>query len=468
MFDSVASGGRVTIDRAAAFVATLRWSALPQDIKDRARLAFIDSIGTMLGGLATRSAQIAAAAAHDEAMEGPSIVALTGRGSSRAMAAFANAVAASALDFDDGHYLGGSIHPGAPIVAALLSASEKDTLVTDLLCSQVAAYEVGIRTGYLLWPRHPGDRRHTCGTSAAVGAAAGVARMLGADTDGIARAVQIAWSHAPMAGLQLPMGKEAIGWASATAVFAGLLSCRGFLGHSNLRYPAPGLQVWPPSLFDDPNRGADPFVESLGTRFESAHTYFKPYPACRYTHSAIDGVAELMRQHALRPADIAKITVDTHKRAAWLCDATPAALEHAQYSFPFVIGALVVEGAVTPEVIADARLGDKAILDVANRVTVLYDPKLDVHYPARYPNRVTLELRSGETLTIERVKALGDSDLPMSEADLVGKYRGLASSALGDEAADRLLTLLQEPTNVAVGQITDLIASKRRNTTEQG
>lgn len=425
----------MTIEDVAKAVSVMRWETVPDGARRQAKLALLDTLGTMLGGVRTDFAVIAAHVARSEGGDGPARICATGVCTSRANAAFANAVAANALDFDDGHYLGGAIHPGAATIAALLATADgREITSTEFLTAQIAAYEVAIRMGYLLWPREPGVRNHTSGTSAAVGAAAGAAKLLGLDSDGIRRAMQIAWGHAPMAFTQFPMVKESLGWAAATGVMAAALSAAGFMGGPENKPSAAVRARRPPTPFDEA-RGSEEFVTSLGVKYETEATYFKQYATCRFTHAAADGFAEILTGRGLTAADVAHVTVGTHRWAVHLTDTEPTAVEYAQYSFPFHLGAVAVDGCAGPDQISERRLHDEGILRVARLVTVEHHDDLDRYFPGHYPARVEVVTHSGRKYSVERVNARGDPELPLSPDSLMAKFESLARPVLGPATA---------------------------------
>ena len=250
------------LDVIAEFAESLTWSAIPPPARERAQLALRDTIGTIIGGSTTTAGRVATAAAQ-HAGGGTPIVATSAR-STAPLAAFATAVNASALDFDDGHYRGGAIHPASVVVSSLLVAlNDCDADLTEFLTAQVVGYEIGLRAAHLLWPRHELDDYHCTGTAAALGAAAAVAKLRGADGDCIARAVAIAWAHAPMSTFQLPMVKESIGWSAATAMFAADLAAAGFMAMPH-RVESAMDATFAPTPFHRPGAMDDPFVASLG------------------------------------------------------------------------------------------------------------------------------------------------------------------------------------------------------------
>lgn len=423
-------------ERVAEFACRLQWEDLPQPVRIRARLALRDTLGALVAGAQTSSARIAARFAEGECAEGPARLVATGGPSGPVMAAFANGVAASALDIDDGHLLGGSIHPGAGTLPALLSAVYlRDATAVEFLTAEVISYEVAIRAGHLFWPADRSHQAHTGGTAATLGGAVGAARLLGLDRAGALRALQIASSHAPIAALQFPMVKESIGWANATAIGAARLAQEGF-NEWKSSADAFAAELHPPTPFDRDGGDADPFVASLGREFELERTYFKPYAACRYTHAAADAFVDLLRDEQLSSEQIVAVRVYTHRNALFLAPQEPTSIEGAEYSFPFVLASLAVHGERGASALDDARLSDAAVRELARRVTVEHAPELDAHYPDRYPSRVEVVTSAGELLTRERLEARGSPAFPLADDELRDKYFALAEPAIGTEAAE--------------------------------
>ncbi len=430
------------------FVDDLDESRIPAPAMGQVRAAFRDTLGTMLGGVATRSAQIAAEVAGRDA--GATRV-VAGGTASACMAAFANGVAASALDYDDGHYQGGAIHPASVIVPTLLATAPPGATIDDFLVAHVAGAEVAIRASHLLWPQHPADDYHCTGTGGALGAAAAAAKLRGLDADGIGRAIAIAWAHAPMSAFQWPMLKEAIGWSAATATMAVSLAEAGFMGFpDDRRSPAP--DVFPPTPFDRDGAMDDPFVATWGTVFEAANTYFKPYAACRYTHAAAGGLATFMQDEGVGADDIAAIEVGTHRSAVFLSDSQPPTLEHAQYSFPFVLAAIAVYGAAGSREMSERNLDNEAIGAVCRRTTVSYAPDLDDLYPAHYPARLVVRGTDGSSAELLCKIAPGDAEAPLDNDRLRAKFVELAEPTLGTDEALALARDLESPS----GAVADL------------
>jgi 2-methylcitrate dehydratase PrpD len=421
----------------SSFAYKAHWADLPAAVQVRSRWALADTLGVALAGRASPAGTAAARMADAE----PGVVQLVGSNatSSPVLAAMANGVAASALDFDDGHYLGGGIHPGAPVISALLSVSAPATTWGELLCAQTIGYEVAIRAGGLLVPLTPGAEYHASGTAGALGAAVAVAKLLGLDENGILRALRIASAHAPIARLQLSMAKESIGWSAATGVVAAQMAAAGFGDVGRQISSLPILDGFAETPFDDRSlRESGAKIAPLGSSWEILATYVKPYACCRAIHAALDGVLSIMEEAKLTAGELDRVSVSTIRGGLGLNFLAPATLEHAQFSFPFAIGAVAVFGRLGTNEMVGASLKDPRVAAVAERVVIEHHPDLDDPPAGNYPARV-LVTGSWGSLGAEVPHAKGSARAPLSEVALKAKFRASAMSALPTERVDRVL-----------------------------
>jgi 2-methylcitrate dehydratase PrpD len=439
----------------ARWAAEVSWQDVPDTVKDHAIADLRDSMSVMFAGAATTSARIAA----EYARTCPGPVPLVGGGTAApAEAAFANGVAAAALDFEDGHYQGGAIHPASVVGAAALASAPQDASVEDLLLARVVGYEVCLRMAALLWSKHPEDWYHCTGCAGAVGAAAASAKLRGLDADGMYRAIVIAWTHAPMSTFALPMLKESIGWGAQVGASAAQLAQAGYMRLPE-GYQPPMPDVMPETPFDRQGVDANDYVTSFGTVWESGNTYFKPYASCRYTHAAARGLSDMLREHGLTADVIASIEVGTHVGAVFLAEKRPQTLEHAQYSFPHVLAAIVLDGAAGAAEISEGRLFDRDRAAVADRVTVIHDEALDAEYPAHYGSRLRVTTSDGRVLDGTFLDAPGDAALPMSETELEHKWRRTLNLIVSEKVADDFLREIGEPHRVLAEVIGPVFAN---------
>ncbi|MEV5706005.1 MmgE/PrpD family protein [Actinoallomurus sp. NPDC052274] len=344
-------------------------------------------------------------------------------------------------------YLGGGIHPGSVVVAAGLAAAPPGTTVGDFLTAQVAGYEVGLRAGALLSPRPAGDWYHCTGAAGSIGAAAAVARLYGLDADATTRAITLAWQHAPMATFALPMAKESIGWGALAGVTAADLARCGFLGLP-AGYRPPALSGFAATPFDVPGAADNDFVMNFGESFESGRTYFKKYACCRYIHAAAHGLESLLRELGATAEEVAEIEVQTHRGALFLSETSPRTLEHAQYSFPHVLAAVVLDGAAGARQIDEGHLGDPRRDQLAARVRLTHAPEFDSAPPASYPSRVRVRTVDGREAEELCTVAPGDPDLPLSDVELRRKWLDVMTLAVPPDATESVLDGLGDPERV--------------------
>ena len=133
--------------------------------------------------------------------------------------------------------------------------------------------------------------------------------------------------------------------------------------------------------------------------------------------------------------DIEKIEVFTY-HFAWFEIGSgaekwkPTTRETADHSMPYVVAAVLIDGAYTDAIFAPERFQDRRTLDLMKKITITEDAEFNKRYPRSLPCRMTITLKSGEQKTAELSNPIGHHDRPMSDAQVVEKFRGLAGRKL--------------------------------------
>lgn len=449
-------------DQIARWAAATTWDDLPYEVRERAVATLRDTVSVMIAGTRTRSATIAADVARQS--EG-TVPLMAGGTSSLGMAAFANGVAGSALDYDDGHYLGGAIHPSSPTLAAALATADESTTVKDLLTAHVVGLEVCLRAASLLWAKHPEDWYHSAGCSGALGAAAASAHLRGLDEVATQRAIVIAFQHAPMASVAFPMIKESIGWGATTGATAAQLAEAGWITYADGSASRDAEKAPADNPFDRLGVDDDPFVMSFGSTYESMNTYRKTYAACRYLHAAAWGTRTLMDEGEVTSDQVEAIEVRrfSHGSEAPLFQLEPKSLEHLQYSIPNVVAAVAVHGKAGPIELCDDRLDDAERLAMARRVDIITDESLDKEYPRRYPARIRLRCLDGRILEGTYMDAPDDREA-LTADQLTAKWTEAVGTVLSADTGQRLLDELgsiDRPVQDVLAPVFAAISSRR-------
>lgn len=381
----------------------------------------MDLVASAVAGARSEAAVIARGCARRLGGPGEAAVWFGGGNRQPAYAAFANSAAASALDLDDGHRAAGG-HPGAAVIPAVLAvAQETRAEWPEVLAALVAGYEVGVRVS----AARDFSSLDTLATGrwCAYGVAAAAGRLRKLTASEAAQAMAVAGVLSPglsAAGYSKVMGnhaKEGIPWSTLTGLWAAELAAGGFTGP---------LDLLDHRGYFDPDR----ITAGLGEGFRIEDTYFKPYACCRWIHGALDGVLHLMAAHGLAAGDIRAIEVHTFERALRLNNyPDPDSVESAQYSLPFCVAAVAIEGARGLLPLRESRLHRPDIVALAERVSLHADGDLDRMFPERTAARVVV--RTGSK-AVEMVchHPLGDPANPMDWGMLIGKFKQLAQGIL--------------------------------------
>jgi 2-methylcitrate dehydratase PrpD len=415
----------------AEFARTVRWEDLPADVRSQAIRCLLDLCGAAVAGSRTKVAQSVTTYALYAHGIGPSIIIGTGAGSTPVGAALANGFAASALDIDDG-YRPVKGHPGAVVFPAVLAAAEEaKSSGVEFLTALVVGYEVAMRAGRILHSLY--DFYHGSGAWAPIGAAAGVARLLGCDAEQTWQALGIAEFHAAMTpemrSVDHPsMLKDGIGWGAMVGIASGQLAARGFTGI--------------PALFDADHSGLR-LAESLGDEYLILDLYFKPYACCRWAQPAIEGALSAARQIGATAADVARVRVHTFEAATHLRCVSPRTTEEAQFSLPWPIACALIDGVVGPEQVTGESLSDAARQELASRVEVVVDAELEKVFPEEALAWVEIETMGGSRARSGISAAPGDAGTLFPDRELVMKFMDLTDPVLGSDRAKKLASAIE-------------------------
>lgn len=417
----------------AEFIGQTHFEILPAEVIHQVKRALLDTTGCILAGLATPVGQRVVALSRQFPQTDGATVPAIGHGVMPVMAAMSNGFLANALDADDGHRMSRLHNGGVLFPAALAAAQQKASDGRQFITAAVVGYEIGLRAGMAM--NNTGEIYFGSAHGGAYSAAAAVGFLMNLAPQDIINAVGIAEVQAPTCQLmgwiearQVPMIKEGMGWAASTGYTAALMAAHGITGTL--------------TLYDRHPCAAE--VDQLGSDFQILKTYFKAFPACRWTHGPIENLLKILESHPLQADDIAKIRVKAPDKASLLDTARPASPEDAQYSIPFVLGAAVVDGRVDPPQMSVARLNDPEILAVAERVEIVMDPVLQEAYPERVLTVVEIETRAGEVFSQSNELITGDWDNPMSDQALIDKFKAYATPSLGAAKTDVLLNQILE------------------------
>ena len=244
-------------------------------------------------------------------------------------------------------------------------------------------------------------------------------------------------------------GAMAAGNACRNGVIAALMAQAGITANLNIIETKNGFYD---TLVGAGHYDAERMAESLGKPFyiDSPGIGLKKYPSCYHTHRALDGVFQLLGEHRLSDKDIAEVDVGTSERAMRvLAFSEPATPYQAKFSMPYCIAAAVVDRQVTLETFTPRKFEDPNIVETKKKVHLSFPnvpiwPGLaDVGPDTEFVgNPVTIRTTDGRSYDARVDIPRGDPALPLTDNELLSKYRDCARGQLRPDEMERSVGLV--------------------------
>jgi 2-methylcitrate dehydratase PrpD len=410
----------------ATFVSGLRLTTVPALALTVVRTGFTDCVGTMIAGSVEDPPNILhktlAPAAGDASLY------LTGPRLPAPDAAWINATAAHALDYDDVALRG---HPSTVLVPAILAEGES---LGATGARMATAYIVGYEVWAELASRDPAQHHqkgwHPTGIFGAIAAAAACASLHGLDTDKATHAIALGASHS--SGLVANFGTMTKPYHAGRAAHSGVMSARlaaaGFTGSPDaLEHPLGFLGAVSPKGEAD---GVSPAKVGQEWQILTQGLSVKKYPLCYCTHRAIDGILDLLAQQTIKPDDVESIRVSTSGRnATILRNSRPQTGLEAKFSMQFAMASAIVAGRVGLAELTDLFVQRSEIQALMSKVAVEPDDREDPKRPGAAPfDLVVIETRDGRRFESAQITdERGSPDRPLSTQELWAKFASCLS-----------------------------------------
>ena len=405
----------------AEFATRLDCADLPAGVIHDCKRRIIDTIGCAIAAFDDEPVRIARAVAMRASVAGGACVIGTSHRTLPELAAFANSVASRYLEGND-TYPGGGGHPNDCLLPILAVAEANGASTRTAITGIVLSYEAH-RYLFRAFPM----RKHSLDYVLynAVSSAVGAAKVLGLSTEQTANAISLA--AVPNLGLDISRRGHLTMWkgcaaanAARNGVFAAIMAAEGMVG--------------PPTPFEDGLTAVIGVAEAASFpldpgSFSILKADYKYFLSEFHAQGPAFVALELRPQFELD--DIEKIEIFTY-HFAWFEIGSgaekwnPTTRETADHSMPYVVAAVLIDGAYTDAIFSPARYRDRRTLDLMEKITITEDREFNACYPQSLPCRMTITLKNGERKSAEIANPIGHHDRPMSDDQLVDKFRGLA------------------------------------------
>lgn len=448
----------------------LTYDALPDDVIDMTKKGILDTIGVILpaGTTSPETQQLVDLMIETGGREEATILGF-GHKIPAWHAGYVNGAMANCQDYSDLHP--DAAHISSPVIPAALAMAERIGNVSGKDFITAVALGVDLQCRLTLAAGKPGGKMapwHPSPLFGVFSAALACAKLLNLDWNQTVDALGLAFVQASGTH-EIVFGKDSTirGFGHAVpgevGVRAALMAQRGISGVRNSLEGTAGL--W--NVYYQGNYDRDLLLGDLETRWDVRSDGFKPWPSCGFTHVHIDMIRELIREHALQPAEVENITItvgdfargQTEPLEEWR---RPVNTMLAKLSVPFSVAIAMQKGDVAISDYFEENLTNEAVLMMADRVQSNFDTQYNFIPGSGFPGgEIEIDTTDGRTLSRNQPRAYGHPEKPMSWDDLVAKFKDCASYAPKPPQADQLdqaVTMLRNLETVdAVSDIISLI-----------
>ena len=432
--------------------------------RQRAALQLIDWMGCAHLGQTT---ELGAVLRRWAAQQAPGPIWVCGHsGLQAAEAARWNGSLGSCHEMDDVHREA-VVHAGDTVIPAALAMAQRENASAEaLLDAMVVGYETGIVLGLLSGPNHYAQWYSTA-TTGVFASAMACARLLKLDTTQTQHALALAGMQAAgvwQCRLEPGLAKQmAAGHSAQAGLVAADMAAAGMTGPlSILEGPLGWLKATGGNL--DAVR-AQALLQTPPKRAWRVHDVsFKPWPACRHVHPAIECALQMHTQ-GVDPDQIASIRLETYSVALSFADQPqPQTALQGKFSLQHGVAWSLRHGGFGLEATGPAALADPTCAALRDRVTLVCGQVQDRAYPQSFGARLHLQMANGSHHSSEVVNVLGDPENPLSPEQVRAKAAQLLqASGWATAQADQLIGLIGAlPQTHTLGPLWDSLQAGRQ------
>jgi 2-methylcitrate dehydratase PrpD len=438
----------------ARFIVETRADDLPADVVALGKKSILDGLGLAFAGAHAQSGALVRR--HLESLhlgEGPATVVGSPRKIAPRFAAFANGVAIHADDYDDtqlavapNRVYGLLTHPTAPALpAAIAVGEERKASGRDVMLAYHLGVEVECKIAEAIDPRHYQTGFHSTATCGTFAGAAAASKLMGLSVEATQRALSIAGSQS--AGLRENFGTMTkpfhAGRASESGVVAAEFAGMGWTATDRI------LEA-PRGFLRAAGGGYDPgaIFNKLGGpwTFASPGISIKPHPSGSLTHPGMTVMQQLIREHRIRPDQVAHVRVGTNSNM-------PNALIHhrpkdelqAKFSMEFCMAILLLYGRANLPEFTDEMVARPDVKAMIEKVDFVVDEDAERAGYHKMTTIIDITLKDGRMISGRADFGKGSPANPMSYDEVADKFRGCADFAhVKRQTADEIVALVRD------------------------
>ena len=408
----------------AGFAAATRYADLPADTARVVKKHILDTLACGLAGMPAEGSAIVRRYIDGLGCAGKATVFGTAQRTAPRFAALANATAMHADDFDD-TYHPTRFHPTAPVLSAVFGAAEEAGATgADVLAAIAVGTEVSVKLSHTIDKQHYLRGFHMTSTCGVFGATAGLCNLRRVPADAATRAIGIAGSQS--SGVRENFGTMVkplhSGRAAESAVFAVSLAEMDFTASPTILEGDRGYFMTGAGGYD-----AGELVGKLGKpwSYVAKGVAIKPYPCGNLQQPAMDKLRDMVVEHDIRPAQVARLAVKSHRLMPLnLTYHRPVTGLEGKFSMEFSLASILVLRRAGLAEYSDAVVSRPDVQEAIRKIdyTVFSDEEAEAKGYTLLTTFLDLTLEDGRTCSARAEAAKGSASLPMTEEEVARKF----------------------------------------------
>jgi 2-methylcitrate dehydratase len=451
--------GQSQAEGMAKFACRVTYEDLTPERRERLKVSILDSLACAINALG--APPIAACLAQAKEFGGPNgRCTLIGGGKADVIyAALYNTALVRYIDFMDSYLAGPELcHPSDNTGAVLAACEHTGRSGKEFLTALAVAYQVeSVLTASAPFM----ERGFDLTTALTYSVGAGVAKALGLDEVKTAAAVEICGQT----GFQLLVART-----TPISQWKGLSSSQVAFGCVNAVFLASRGVTGPKYVIEGSCGLAQALDQSVNIDWE--HTKLdcfdrlslKNYNSAVPTESAIFCILELHKIHPFDPAEVVSIeadvvqdTYDFTGGGRFGPKTNVHTKEDADHSLPYLLAVALFDGDVKPAQLNPERIAKPDVQGLLLKVRVRPDKSFTGRFPAEFPSRMTIRLKSGQSFSHEVSNYPGFPTRPFTWDEISAKFDKLAAGHLGAQLRRDIKDTVRSLEDVQVSDLTKLL-----------
>jgi len=432
----------------AKFATTLTFQDLPQDVIHQTKRVVLDTLGCAIGGYDSEARHAIEEYIKESGHPGEATVFVSGLKTSCMNATLANGAMVRYLDYNDtafiiqGETYRTGYHP-SEVIPTILALGERQHLSGKAVIEAiVVGYDLSL--SFLEAVTGPGmEKRGWNGDTRGAYIMPVIAgKILVLTEDQMENAVGISGScHAVLGILDTPAEEYTMTknirfpTMSYAGILAAMLARKGFTGPTTIIEGHDGFAKAIMQSDYDLSR----VVPGKG-KFAIRETCIKSIIADFSSHGHLTATLNLVKEHDIKPEDVAEVRITTSKRCAEHTGDPvkkyPKNKETADHSSYYLTAIAIIDRQIGPEQFTPEKFQNPKVRELIDKVILKGDPDLDKARPAGISEIVS---KQGKKYQCRVDYPRGHARNPMTDGEIVGKFKSMASKYMSDKQTNQII-----------------------------